>query len=147
MKSSLITIFTFLIILSSNGQIIEGDFKVVKIDSLNYYYLIYVKDSLNNEKLVLSLKEPSDTLKCTNGLEMIKLGETYHLKLHHQLYICANRKKNIYIDLLEMDYYDNGKFIAGKYKIPYYTPNFYKLFYCAVVDQEKKESNKLFLMR
>ena len=71
MKSSLITIFTFLIILSSNGQIIEGDFKVVKIDSLNYYYLIYVKDSLNNEKLVLSLKEPSDTLKCTNGLEMI----------------------------------------------------------------------------
>lgn len=112
------------------AQKVEGDFKVVSIDSIDHYYMINVQNSLEKKKLILSLKIPKDTIKCKCEQKGIELGAWYHLILQEQLYICANQEENTYIDLLHVDYYDGDKFIAGKYKIPYSTKQFIKLLYC-----------------
>jgi hypothetical protein len=119
------------------AQVIEADFKVVSIDSIDHYYMINVLDTHGGQKLILSLKEPEKKIDCNCKFEDIKLGASYHLKLVEQLYILANKEDSIYIDLLEMDYYNGEDIVAGKYKIPYCTTSFFKLLYCSNSKQGK----------
>lgn len=138
MKRIIIASLACFLIITCYAQVIEGDFKVVSIDSIDHYYMIFVQDSLAKKKLILSLKVPEDTIKCKCERKNIEVDAWYHLTLQKQFYILANREENVSIDLLVMNYYDGDKFIAGRNKLPYCTCSFFKLSFCPNIIQDKE---------
>ena len=109
-------------------EIIKGNFKITAIDSIDYYYTICIQDSIKMEMLILSEKLDKDSTICEGN--KLKVDEWYHLILKEQFSILANKEKDIYIDLFYIDYYSGEKFIAGKNRIPYFSPNIESLIYC-----------------
>jgi hypothetical protein len=130
MKSAILISALFIVYSHSVGQVIDGNFKVLGIDSIEHYYVINLIDSAGVKNILLSEKTPDTIFSCNSEMKQLEVNHWYYLKVERQYYVLANKEKNMYINLNEMNYYVDDRFIVGRSKIPYRSDYVIRNCYC-----------------
>jgi len=107
----------------------EGVFEIIKIDTIEAYYILTAKDTLNRAVRILSLKKSEE---CDSSFVKVKLGEKYYLELVRMVTMYIDENKSESILFPDRDFYIDDIFISSPFNKPFESINLKGLFYIPV---------------